>query len=365
MTADIIPAEDRLSISPPVSALSLFGSVLGNAVQCTSTSLRFPEGTEDGDWVGVGQILAAQTDYTSRSLPWYVGDWMIHGEDVVGEEASQEFDPERWDEKTLLNCRWVASRIDPPRRRPELSFSHHAEVAKLLPSIQDRLLSRAVDEGLSRDAFREAVRAERKVERPETELPLLNAPSSLTVVLTVAGLELAFQHLEAEQQTELVERLVQDRDIPAIPTEFAPLAVASPGLRESFLCALPVSVLLAAAQKRIPQDEGVPPPYVFKTEQLRRWMVKYEALHPEDAGTEDAGTGDVGDEEAADGDAGYIPVGGDYDDDAPVPFLLTEQGRDALRVSALPVEALGAGKAVDIALGLEPDAFADFTGESA
>lgn len=348
-----------------VEALSLFGSVLGNAVECTPTSLIFVEGTPDEDWVGVGRLLAAQTDYTSRSLPWYVGDWMIHGEDVIGEEAAQEFDAERWDEKTLMNCRWVASRIEPARRRSELSFSHHAEVAKLKPDIQDRLLARAVDEELSRDAFREEVRAERKVERPETELPLLNAPSSLTVVLTVAGLELAVQHLEAEQQTELVERLVQDRDIPAIPAAFAPLAVASPGLRESFLCALPVSVLLAAAQKRIPQDEGVPPPYVFKTEQLRRWMVKYEALHPEDAGTGDVGDEDAPrNEDAPHADTNYTPVGGDYDDDAPVPFLLTEQGRGALRASALPVEPSGADKARDIALGLEPDAFADFTGEA-
>lgn len=349
MIAGFFSAADELSIFSRVSLASLFGGTPSYAVECTPTSLSFVEGTPDADWVGVGRLLAAQTDYTSRSLPWYVGDWMLHGENVIGEESSNEFDPERWDEKTLINCRWVAKNIPPERRRASLSFSHHAEVAKLLPSIQDRLLSRAVDEGLSRDAFREAVRAERKVERPETELPLLNAPASLTVVLTVAGLELAVHHLEAEQQTELVERLVEGREMPALPAPhppFASVAAASPALRESFLDALPVSVLLAAAQKRIPED--VPPSYLRKIGQLQSWCAKNEAEHPEAEGA-----GDVGDDDAPGGDAGYTPVGGDYDDDAPVPFLLTEQGRDALRVPALGMSP------AEVVAELEQDAFAD------
>ena len=61
-------------------------------------------------------------------------------------------------EHTLVNRRWVCSRVPPARRRPELSFSHHDAVASLGPREQRRWLSEALEQGWSRERLRAALR---------------------------------------------------------------------------------------------------------------------------------------------------------------------------------------------------------------
>jgi hypothetical protein len=47
-----------------------------------------------------------------------------------------------------MNMAYVAGRFAPERRRAELSFSHHAEVAALAPDEQEEWLDRAQASGL-------------------------------------------------------------------------------------------------------------------------------------------------------------------------------------------------------------------------
>lgn len=92
---------------------------------------------------------------------WWVGDVFAYGEDHFGEEAFQAFraQPLKWEEKTIANRAWVSRHVPKKVRRPDLSWSHHREVAKLPPAQQVKILKRAADEGINCRDLKPIVRA--------------------------------------------------------------------------------------------------------------------------------------------------------------------------------------------------------------
>ena len=60
-----------------------------------------------------------------------IGDALRYGERRWGETYAQVMDATGMAYQTLANAKWVASRVPVQRRRTELSWSHHAEVASL------------------------------------------------------------------------------------------------------------------------------------------------------------------------------------------------------------------------------------------
>jgi hypothetical protein len=117
-------------------------------------------------WEALGRFLGS-LDRRSR---WYLGDWLNFGEAVYGEAASQGVEAttaERYNEAervtgldhgTLMNVRSVCARVARSRRREELGFWIHAEVAPLDPEEQIAWLDRAVAEGWTRAELRDAIR---------------------------------------------------------------------------------------------------------------------------------------------------------------------------------------------------------------
>lgn len=105
-------------------------------------------------YVGVLALLGT----LHRRIAFYVGDALNDGERRFGEAMAQAVDVLGMSEHTLVNRRWVCSRVPPARRRPELSFSHHDAVAALGPREQRRWLSEALEQGWSRERLRAALR---------------------------------------------------------------------------------------------------------------------------------------------------------------------------------------------------------------
>jgi len=276
--------------------LETFALDLGLTIECTPTSLTFPEDTTPERWEAVGALLAAQEHYSKNALFWYIGDWLRHGETYLGDAYTQALDATGWDEQTLYNCKWVTGRVPPERRRASLSAAHHAEVAGLPPSVQERLLALAVSRDLTRDEFRKHIRDERLDTRPSAPP---SAPA-IKVSLTVDGLETTItQLLTGQQQEELVSRLVRDDEgIRFTGRGFQSDSARrfAPEVRDAILEAVPVSQLLAAAAKRIPAE--APGPYTFKLAQLQKWAAKHEEEHPEEPGA-----GAPGDDDAPPSDA--------------------------------------------------------------
>lgn len=96
----------------------------------------------------------------ARSYQWWIGDLLAYGIEHFGEdewpqlEADLELDP-----KTAQNYAYVARNVQRVTRRENLSFSHHAEIARLRPVDQEKMLERAAEAEWSvRDLRREVLR---------------------------------------------------------------------------------------------------------------------------------------------------------------------------------------------------------------
>ena len=146
-------------------------------VLVTPTGLRIPGMLSFDDWETTGRKLVRIHD----SSCWCLGDWVVYGERSYQDRYRIAIDAVGLDYQTLRNYAWVARNVDPGRRRAELSFQHHAEVASLDVVDQQRWLETAVQGGWSRNRLRRALRAERDAARgvPTTErevLPRVSAP---------------------------------------------------------------------------------------------------------------------------------------------------------------------------------------------
>ena len=97
----------------------------------------------------------------AEGILWIVGDALIWGERHHPEAYEEMLQCGLYEPHTLSNARWVASRVRPEQRRPELPWSAHEAVASLGPVEQDEILAEGVQEDWTRDQVREEVR-ERK-----------------------------------------------------------------------------------------------------------------------------------------------------------------------------------------------------------
>lgn len=76
-------------------------------------------------------------------MHWWLGDWLNYGERKYGETYAQAVESTGFDVQTLKNDAWAAESIESFRRRDDLTFGHHAEVASLAPDKQDEWLGLA------------------------------------------------------------------------------------------------------------------------------------------------------------------------------------------------------------------------------
>jgi hypothetical protein len=111
-----------------------------------------------GEWVEQGQCLGA----IGRASAWWIGDWVRYGSARYGDRYAAASRVTGYDVQSLMNMSYVASRFDPGRRRRDLSFSHHAELAGLPPEDQELWLDRAEAGGLSVRALRAELRKVRQ-----------------------------------------------------------------------------------------------------------------------------------------------------------------------------------------------------------
>jgi N6-adenosine-specific RNA methylase IME4 len=118
------------------------------------------------EWQQAGQVLRQ----AEAAVHWWIGDWLNIGERKYGDKYAKEMEANGFEYQTLANDKWVSSRIEFSRRRENLSYAHHCEVASLPPAAQDELLAQAEAEAWSsrelRKAARQAASAETRQRNP-------------------------------------------------------------------------------------------------------------------------------------------------------------------------------------------------------
>ncbi len=104
------------------------------------------------------------------SVNLWLGDWLNYGEKKWGEKYAQAIEETGLEEQTLTNAAYVAKHVDFSRRRENLPFSQHAEVASLEPDKQTEVLDWAEAEHATVREVREKVK---EIKRPHLISPPL------------------------------------------------------------------------------------------------------------------------------------------------------------------------------------------------
>jgi hypothetical protein len=132
-----------------------------------------PQPLDRAGWLAAGVSLAE----FGRVNNWWLGDWIRYGNARWGEKYTEAARVTGLDAKTLRNIAYVASRFDLSRRRDNLSWTHHAELAALPPARQDQWLDRSLSLRLSPGDLRIELRATQRALRSagETETIATNA----------------------------------------------------------------------------------------------------------------------------------------------------------------------------------------------
>lgn len=94
------------------------------------------------------------------AIPWMIGDSLVYAQNRGKEfedKAIQAGAELGYKTKSLLNMLAVCSRVPKPRRRAELSYSHHATIAYLPNDVGDMLLADAINEDWTVTKLREQV----------------------------------------------------------------------------------------------------------------------------------------------------------------------------------------------------------------
>ncbi|GLF99162.1 LmbU family transcriptional regulator [Streptomyces yaizuensis] len=165
----------------------------------TKTGLQIPAGLTFDDWERAGRQLSGILNSSS----WWLGDWLVYGKDHYTDRYQRGIRAAGLQYQTLRNYAWVSRRFQLHRRRPALSFQHHAELASLPVGDQEMWLDRAERLKWTTKQLRSAMRKAREAAvegaRPEGEP---------TQRLAVPGNRIEWWHRAAERSGIAFEQWV-------------------------------------------------------------------------------------------------------------------------------------------------------------
>src|SRR3954452_18033627 len=130
-------------------------SMTRRPVRSTRTGARFDPLLPYETWRDLGARFGTYTN----AMSWWLGDWLVFGRGKYGRRYKEAIAATGLDYGTLRNYAVVARRVEPSRRRSDVSFQHHAEVCALDDEHQDSWLARAARGRWSRNELRLRLRA--------------------------------------------------------------------------------------------------------------------------------------------------------------------------------------------------------------
>ena len=125
--------------------------------KANKVGLTFSDKTTYEDWEKKGDELKQFTRIFTESIQWWLGDWIIYGENKFPDKYSQALDAELYKLGTLRNVVYVCRNVPIEARNPGLSFNHHVAVAKLPKDKQIEMLAKAEEFRMSVRDFRKLV----------------------------------------------------------------------------------------------------------------------------------------------------------------------------------------------------------------
>jgi hypothetical protein len=115
--------------------------------------LELPEDLPLEGWAAIGRKLCR----ADQVMKWWLGDWAAFGVRKYG-KLKEFAEANGISPQTLMNLAWVSGAVEISRRRENLEWSKHAEVAALKPQEQARWLEKAEVEHLPVAGLRQQIR---------------------------------------------------------------------------------------------------------------------------------------------------------------------------------------------------------------
>lgn len=167
MRANSISVRSDRALISRSAAVSAAGHPLGSGVQLHKSGLLFVGKQSFSVWEQTGAKLFSYAD----SSTWWIADWLAYGESEFQDRYEEAIKQTSLSYQTLRNYAWVARRFPLPRRRQNLSFSHHFEVVALEQPEQDYWLRKAEELSWSRNKLRGEVRCSLRTRHGEVAQP--------------------------------------------------------------------------------------------------------------------------------------------------------------------------------------------------
>lgn len=139
---------------------------LAQAEIITLTSLDLNQAIDYEAYASLGAMLGV----FDRATKWWIGDWLMYGEDRFPDRYPQAALLTGLSEHTLMQRVTTARAIPSRRRRHLVNYSVHVEVRKLPPREQTKWLRYAEDHSSTVSEIRAALKGTRTEEKP-TPLP--------------------------------------------------------------------------------------------------------------------------------------------------------------------------------------------------
>lgn len=129
--------------------------------QLTAVGIRWPrKNLTVSEWSEMGQFL----ERADSGVQWWIGDWLRYGEDRPrwGSRYAEEIEKWQLSGQRIIVLKLVAKSIQLLRRRSNLTFKHHEEVASLSEKQQDHWLGKAEKNKWSAGKLRSELRLDRQ-----------------------------------------------------------------------------------------------------------------------------------------------------------------------------------------------------------
>lgn len=142
--------------------------------QFGKTSLKIKPGLSFGVW----HWLVEKLQEADTAVQWWLGDALNYGEHAYGDKYTQAVEDTGRSKQVLMNYASVARRIETSRRREDVPYSIHVEVACLPPKEQEEVLAKAAEDSnpTVREMRRQVGRIQRKLGKTKSEIELLHTP---------------------------------------------------------------------------------------------------------------------------------------------------------------------------------------------
>jgi hypothetical protein len=131
------------------------------------TELRLEAGIPEGDWMDILRAVA----HVYESAHFWLGDAMCYGVKLYGVQTAYELARQATglSHSTLQGAYRCAKLYSPEQRKPQVSFHHHAMLAQYEHKVREKILTEAIEVGLTTRQCKEIAEKEcGKLDKPKT-----------------------------------------------------------------------------------------------------------------------------------------------------------------------------------------------------